>query len=132
MSRLTLEIVILVLLYGAVAFGVWKTWPLTRQLPTLITESLERWSSRVQLEQEERAFLRKFAKAHKEERKELTIARLRVHLLALGIDVSDFTDAEIEEATMRFAEALGSSGITAEQAASNIASAFAQSSGDDG
>lgn len=118
-------IVVVVALYTIAAVLIWRTWPLVSEIPGFIVERMNQWTYRTQLQNEERAFLKAFARADDEERKRLTIAQIRVHLTALGMDVSDFTDDEIEGGTMRFAETLASTGLTAEEAGRNIARALA-------
>lgn len=115
------EISAVILVYGVFGFVVWKTWPLIKELPSLLQGRFERWVARMRLEQEERTWLRAYAKAiTDEERERLVVAQLRVHLYALGMDVSDLTDDQIEEGTIRFAELVAATGLTMEEAARNI------------
>lgn len=96
-----------------------------KALPEFIVESIQGWTRRTQLAQKERAFLKAYVKAKTEaEQKRLVIGQLRVHLTALGLDVSDFSDEEIEESCERFGRAVAESGITTEEAFRTLAAAL--------
>lgn len=119
------EILLVVIVYIFGGFVLWKTWPAVKELPGFIGEFLAGWAHRVELEQEQRKFLKAYAKAGEGERKRLVIQELRRHMSALGMDVSDLTDEEIEEGTARFGKAIAESGVTVEEAGRSISAALA-------
>ena len=64
-----------------------------------------------------------------EKSREQVLSAIRGHLTALGIDVSTFSDEEIEAAILHFQRVAAVSGISAADAAKALGRALALSSG---
>lgn len=119
------EWVVVVIVYLVGGFVLWRTWPLVKQFPSDVAASLDRWVYRTNLEIEERKFLKAYAKAQTgAEQKRLVIAQLRLHLTAMGLDVSDFPDEEIEAACERFGRAMAETALSVDEASRNLAAAL--------